>query len=64
MSSALVVRAPLAWLGTGSLVRDVAVVVERGLVAYAGPAAAAPEPAEREELDVDGFLRPAVADRH
>lgn len=64
MSSALVVRAPLAWLGAGSLVRDVAVVVERGLVAYAGPAADAPEPAEREELDVDGFLMPAVADRH
>ncbi|HSD48298.1 MAG TPA: amidohydrolase [Actinomycetota bacterium] len=64
MSSALVVRAPLAWLQTDSLVRDAAVVVERGLVAYAGPAAAAPEPAGAERVDVDGFLMPAVADRH
>ncbi|HET9724509.1 MAG TPA: amidohydrolase [Actinomycetota bacterium] len=64
MSSALVVRAPLAWLEAGSLVRDAAVVVERGLVAYAGAAATAPEPAAAERVDVDGFLMPAVADRH
>ncbi|HEU4356744.1 MAG TPA: amidohydrolase [Actinomycetota bacterium] len=64
MSSALVVHAPLAWLRTGSLVREAAVVIERGLVSYAGPAATAPDPAEREELDVDGFLIPAIADRH
>jgi imidazolonepropionase-like amidohydrolase len=60
--TALVVRAPLAWLGAGRLVRDAAVVLERGAVAYAGPALDAP--GAEEHLDVDGFLMPAVADRH
>ena len=60
--TALVVGAPLAWLGPGELARDAAVVVERGTISYAGPAAGAPEAEER--LDVDGFLMPAVADRH
>ena len=60
--TALAVRAPLAWLGPGELVRDVAVVVERGTISYAGPAVGAPEAEER--LDVDGFLMPAVADLH
>lgn len=60
--TALVVRAPLAWLGPGALVPDAAVVVERGTISYAGPASDAPEAEQR--LDVDGFLMPAVADRH
>lgn len=64
MTPALVVRAPLAWLGPDRLERDAAVVVERGLVTFAGPAAQAPEPAEGQRVDVDGFLMPAVADRH
>ena len=61
---ALVIRAPLTWLGPGSLVRDAAVVVERGVVTFAGPAVEAPEPTAGEEIVVDGFLMPAVADRH
>ncbi|MGZ8579365.1 MAG: amidohydrolase family protein [Actinomycetota bacterium] len=64
MSAALVVRAPLAWLGPGSIVRDAAVVIERGLIAFAGSAAEMPGVAEGEQVDVDGFLMPAVADRH
>jgi imidazolonepropionase-like amidohydrolase len=60
--TALGVHAPLAWLGAGRLVRDAAVVVERGAVAYAGSALDAPGTEER--LDIDGFLMPAVADRH
>lgn len=64
MSATLIVRAPLAWLGPGSLVRDAAVVVERGLVSFAGPAGDAPSVSEGRALEVDGFLMPAVADRH
>ena len=64
MNAALVVHAPLAWLGPGSIVRDAAVIVERGLVTFAGPATEAPQPAEGQQLDIDGFLMPAVADRH
>ena len=37
-------------------------VAEDGVVAYAGPSAGAPPVDER--LEVDGFLMPAVADRH
>jgi imidazolonepropionase-like amidohydrolase len=44
------------------LVRQAAVVLEGGAVVYAGPTAAAPG-AERR-IEVDGFLMPAVADRH
>jgi imidazolonepropionase-like amidohydrolase len=64
VSATLVVRAPLAWLGPGSIVRDAAVVVERGLITFAGSAAEMPGVAEGEQVDVDGFLMPAVADRH
>jgi imidazolonepropionase-like amidohydrolase len=58
------VRAPLAWLGPDRLQRDAVVVLERGLVTFAGPAGQAPEPSEAQAIDVDGFLMPAVADRH
>ncbi len=58
----LSVRAPLAWLGPGEVVRYAAVVAEDGVVVYAGHSAPAP-PAERR-IDVDGVLMPAVADRH
>jgi len=64
MSGGLVIRGPLAWLGPGSLVRDAAVVVERGLVGFAGPAAEAPALSGHRVLEVDGFLMPAIADRH
>ncbi len=64
MSRALVVRAPVAWLGPGEVVSDAAIVIERGTIAYAGAAAGAPEARDAEELAVDGFAMPAVADRH
>ncbi len=55
-------RAPLAWLGPDGLVRDAAVAVEEGVVTYAGPAARSPS--AQDIVEVDGFLMPAVADRH
>jgi imidazolonepropionase-like amidohydrolase len=56
------IRAPAAWLGPGSLVEDAQIVCEGALVTYAG-AATAIEVADRE-VRVDGFVMPAVADRH
>lgn len=56
------VRAPLAWLGQGLVVRDAAVVWEGDVITYAGPALGAPPAAE--EIELDGFLMPAIADRH
>lgn len=58
----LSVRAPAAWLGPGSLIQDAQIVCEGGLVTYAG-AATGIESADRE-VRVDGFVMPAVADRH
>ena len=58
----LSVRAPIAWLGPGSAVEDAQIVCEGALVTYAGPATSI-EAADRE-VRVDGFLMPAVADRH
>jgi imidazolonepropionase-like amidohydrolase len=58
----LLVRAPRAWLGPGRTVDDAAVLLDAGVVSYAGAGSVAPV-AERE-LRVDGFLMPAVADRH
>ncbi len=56
------ISAPLAWFGPGRVVRDAVVVVDRGEVAWLGPKVAAP-PGD-VEVEVDGFLMPAVADRH
>jgi imidazolonepropionase-like amidohydrolase len=56
------VRAPLAWFGPGRLVEHAAVVIEGGAVRYAGRRLGAPE--ADDEIRVDGFLMPAVADRH
>jgi imidazolonepropionase-like amidohydrolase len=58
----LAVRATAAWLGPGRLVEDAQIICEGGLVTYAG-AATGIEAADREAR-VDGFLMPAVADRH
>jgi imidazolonepropionase-like amidohydrolase len=58
----LLVRATRAWFGAARTVDDAAVVIEAGAVSYAGAATAAP--AAERELRVDGFLMPAVADRH
>jgi imidazolonepropionase-like amidohydrolase len=58
----LSIRGPAAWLGPGSLVEDAQIVCEGALVTYAG-AATDIEVADRE-VRVDGFVMPAVADRH
>jgi imidazolonepropionase-like amidohydrolase len=60
--TSLSVRAPLAWLGPGRLVEEAQVVCDGGVVTYAGEATRI-DHADRE-LRVDGFLMPAVADRH
>jgi imidazolonepropionase-like amidohydrolase len=62
VSPSLKVKAPLAWFGPGRLVRHAAVIAEGGIVTFAGPSAGSPLADER--LEVDGFLMPAVADRH
>lgn len=64
MSRALVVRAPMAWLAPGRTVEGATIVIERGVITYAGTAAQAPEPRDVEAVDVDGFVLPAIADRH
>lgn len=56
------IRAARAWLGSGGAVDDVQVVCEDGIITYAGPAT--PIEAADQEVTVDGFLMPAVADRH
>jgi imidazolonepropionase-like amidohydrolase len=58
----LKVLAPVAWLGPGALVPDAAVVVEGGVVSYAGPADRAPF--GEQIFEAGGFLLPGVADRH
>jgi imidazolonepropionase-like amidohydrolase len=58
----LSIRAALAWLGPGRLVEEAQVVCDGGVITYAGPAT--PISGAAEELRVDGFLMPAVADRH
>lgn len=58
----VVLLAPLAWTGPGGLVPNAAVVLDAGVVTFAGPAADAP--AADDRAIVDGFLMPAVADRH
>lgn len=60
--SQLSVRAPLAWFGPGRLVPDARVVCDGGLISAAGPAVEIKR-AERE-IEIDGFLMPAAADRH
>ncbi|MGH2637185.1 MAG: hypothetical protein ACRDHU_13710, partial [Actinomycetota bacterium] len=62
MSPSLKVRAPLAWFGPGRLVRHAAIVCDGGRITFAGHSAGSPPAAER--VQVDGFLMPAVADRH
>ena len=58
----LSVRAAIAWLGPGRLVDDAQVVCDGAVLTYAGEATRI-DHADRE-LQVDGFLMPAVADRH
>lgn len=58
----LCVRAALAWLGPGRLIESAQIVCDGAVITYAGPAT--PISDADEELEVDGFLMPAVADRH
>ncbi len=58
----LSIRAALAWLGPGRLIEDAQIVCDGGTITYAGPAT--PITDAEEELQVGGFLMPAVADRH
>ena len=56
------IRATAAWLGPGRLVEDAQIVCEGGLVTYAG--VSTDIDAVDRGLRVDGFVMPAVADRH
>ena len=60
--TSLSVRAALAWLGPGRLVEDVQIVCAGGGVTYAGDATWIGH-ADRD-IRLDGFVMPAVADRH
>ncbi len=56
------IRASAAWLGPGQHLEDVRVVCDRGEIRSAGPATQV-APGD-EEIVLDGFMMPAVADRH
>jgi imidazolonepropionase-like amidohydrolase len=58
----LSIRAAAAWLGPGRLVEGAQVVCDGGVVTYAGEATYIGH-ADRE-IALDGFVMPAVADRH
>jgi imidazolonepropionase-like amidohydrolase len=62
VSQSLKVTAPVAWFGPERLVRHAAVVCDGGRISYAGPWVTAP--GADEDIEVPGFLMPAVADRH
>ena len=62
MTGSVKIVAPVAWLGSGRLVRYAAVVADAGVVTFAGKRLEAP-PAD-DAIDIGGFLMPAVADRH
>lgn len=55
-------RASATWLGPGRFLEDARVICEGGMVEAAGPAAGL-TPGEQEVV-LDGFMMPAVADRH
>jgi imidazolonepropionase-like amidohydrolase len=58
----LSIRAAAAWLGPGRFVEDAQVVCDGGSITYAGQATSI-DHADRE-VRLEGFLMPAVADRH
>jgi imidazolonepropionase-like amidohydrolase len=58
----MTIRAPVGWMGPGRTIEDVRVACEGDVISYAGPAPGAPPP--EREIVADGFLMPAVADRH
>ena len=55
-------RASTAWLGPGRFLEDARVICEGGTIEAAGPATGL-TPGEQEVV-LDGFMMPAVADRH
>ncbi len=62
MVASLRLDAPAGWFGVGRAARPATVVVDAGVVVYAGSRADAP--AAEEVRHLDGFLMPGVADRH
>ncbi len=60
--SRLSIRASVAWLGPGEVVHDAQVVCAGGVITYAGPATSLDD--ADTDLEVDGFVLPAFADRH
>jgi imidazolonepropionase-like amidohydrolase len=58
----ITLRAPVAWLGPGGHVEDAQISCEGGRITYAGTFTGVD--AADQELVVDGFVMPAVADRH
>jgi imidazolonepropionase-like amidohydrolase len=60
--AALRIEAPRGWFGPRTIVERPAVAISAGSVVFAGTTDGAP-PAD-ETLEVDGFVMPAVADRH
>ena len=58
------IRASAAWLGPRTYLEDARVVVDGGVVVASGAASDVEPPDEIEEIVLDGFLMPAVADRH
>jgi imidazolonepropionase-like amidohydrolase len=61
-ATTLLVHGAVAWLGTGQLIDDPAVVIQGSRMIYVGPAGAAP-PAE-QDIAGDWFLMPGVVDHH
>ncbi|HEX9124261.1 MAG TPA: amidohydrolase family protein [Actinomycetota bacterium] len=55
-------RAPLAWIGPGKTLHRVTLMCEAGRITWIGTTGL--EPPADQEIEVDGFLMPAVADRH
>ena len=58
----LSIRATVAWLGPGRLIEDAQVVCDGGRITHVGPGPAIGD--ADEVVVVDGFVMPAVADRH
>jgi imidazolonepropionase-like amidohydrolase len=57
------ISAPRAWLGAGTVIDAAQIVCQDGTITYAGPATPIEAPGDRH-LPIDGFVMPAIADRH
>ena len=58
----LVIRAPLAWLGSGRVLADAQVACEGGVIVEVGHVQSVSD--TDELIEADGFVLPAGADRH